>query len=97
MLTDTPRIFLNSQNIEMCVSDCHKLLVNILKASFKKLFTGYIMNVIAEIRNGKKLPQNKSVTELICKNNSTNDNFNFINEKFKKVIQNEEILNKLKI
>ena len=36
MLTNRPRCFLKSQNFEIGLNDCHKLLVSILKASFKK-------------------------------------------------------------
>ena len=42
------------------------------------IFSGHIMNTITEIRNSKKLPDNKSVTEFIQKNHSTNADFNFI-------------------
>ena len=37
MLTNRPRSFLKSQNFEIGLSDCHKLVVSILRASFKKL------------------------------------------------------------
>ena len=37
MLTNRPRSFLKPQNFEVGVSDCHKLAVDILRASFKKL------------------------------------------------------------
>ena len=37
MLTNRPRSFLKSQNFEIGLSDCHKLAVSILRASFKKL------------------------------------------------------------
>ena len=36
MLTNRPRSFLKSQNIEIGLSDCHKLVASILRASFKK-------------------------------------------------------------
>ena len=35
MLTNRPRSFLKSQNFEIGLSDCHKLVVSILRASFK--------------------------------------------------------------
>ena len=38
MLTNRPRSFLKSQNFEIGLSDCHKLVVSILRASFKKLW-----------------------------------------------------------
>ena len=37
MLTNRPRSFLKSQNFEIGLSDYHKLVVSILRASFKKL------------------------------------------------------------
>ena len=37
MLANRPRIFLKSQNFELGLSDCHKLVVSILRASFKTL------------------------------------------------------------
>ena len=37
MLRNRPRRFLKSQNFEIGLSDCHKLVVSILRASFKKL------------------------------------------------------------
>ena len=37
MLTNRSRSFLKSQNFEIDLSDCHKLVVRILRASFKKL------------------------------------------------------------
>ena len=37
MLTNRPRSFLKSQNFEIGLSDCHKLVVSILRATFKKL------------------------------------------------------------
>ena len=37
MLTNRPRSFLKSQNFEIGLNDCHKLIVSILRASFKKL------------------------------------------------------------
>ena len=37
MLPYRPRSFLKSQNFEIGLSDCHKLVVNILRESFKKL------------------------------------------------------------
>ena len=37
MLTNRSRCFLKSQNFEIGLSDCHKLVVSILRASFKKL------------------------------------------------------------
>ena len=37
MLTNRPRSFLKSQNFEIGLSDCRKLVVSILRASFKKL------------------------------------------------------------
>ena len=36
MLANRPRNFLKSQNVEIGLSDCHKLVVSILRASFKK-------------------------------------------------------------
>ena len=36
MLTNRSRSFLKSQNFEIGLSDCHKLVVSILRASFKK-------------------------------------------------------------
>ena len=38
MLTNRSRSFLKSQNYETGLSDCHKLVVSILRASFKKNF-----------------------------------------------------------
>ena len=37
MLTNRPRRFLKSKNFEIGLSDCHKLVVSILRDSFKKL------------------------------------------------------------
>ena len=37
ILTNRPRSFMQSQNFETGLSDCHKLVCNILKTSFKKL------------------------------------------------------------
>ena len=37
MLTDRQRSFLKSQNVEIDLSDCHKLVVSIQRASFKNL------------------------------------------------------------
>ena len=37
MLANRPRSFLKSQNSEIGLSDCHKLVVSILRASFKTL------------------------------------------------------------
>ena len=37
MLANRPRSFLKSQNFETGPSDCHKLVVSILRAPFKKL------------------------------------------------------------
>ena len=37
MLANRPRSFLKSQNFEIGPSDCHKLVVSILRAPFKKL------------------------------------------------------------
>ena len=37
MLTNRPRSFLKSQNFEIGLSYCHKLVVSILRATFKKL------------------------------------------------------------
>ena len=37
MLTNRPRNFLKSQKFEIGLSGCHKLVVSILRASFKKL------------------------------------------------------------
>ena len=37
MLANRPRSFLKSQNFEIGLSDCHKLVVSILRASFKTL------------------------------------------------------------
>ena len=37
MLTNRPRIFLKSENFEVRLSDCHVLVVSILRISFKKL------------------------------------------------------------
>ena len=37
MLANRPRSFLKSQNVEIGLSDCHKLVVSILRASLKKL------------------------------------------------------------
>ena len=36
ILTNRSRSFLKSQNFEIGLSDCHKLVVSILRASFKK-------------------------------------------------------------
>ena len=36
MLTNRPRSFLKSQNFEIGLSDCHKLVISILRASFQK-------------------------------------------------------------
>ena len=37
MLTNRMRSFLKSQNFEIGLSDCHKLVVSILRVAFKKL------------------------------------------------------------
>ena len=36
MLTNRSRSFLKSRNFEIGLSDCHKLIVSILRPSFKK-------------------------------------------------------------
>ena len=43
------------------------------------------MNTTAEIRNCKKRPDNKSMTEFIKKNHSTNVDYNFIDEAIEKI------------
>ena len=58
------------------------------------IFSDHIMNATAEIRNSKKLPDNKSITEFIQKNYSTNADFNFIDEATEKLIKNKKIVNK---
>ena len=40
MLTNRPRSFLKSQNFEIGVSDCHKLVVSILRAIKKTITYG---------------------------------------------------------
>ena len=42
------------------------------------IFSDHITSATAEIRNSKKRPGNKSITEYIQKNYSTNADFNFI-------------------
>ena len=54
----------------------------------------HIRNATAEIRNSKELPDNKSITEFIQKNYSTNADFNFIDEATEKLIKNKKIVNK---
>ena len=43
------------------------------------------MNTTVEIRNCKKRPDNKSMTEFIKKNHSTNADYNFIDEAIEKI------------
>ena len=42
MLINRPRSFLKSQNFEIGLNDCHKLVVSIPRASFKKLLKKFI-------------------------------------------------------
>ena len=49
------------------------------------------MNAIAKIRNSKKRPDNKSVTEFIQKNHSTDADFTFIVEAIEKLIKNKRL------
>ena len=58
------------------------------------IFSDHIMNAIAEIKNSKKRPDNKSLTEYIQKNHSTNADFNFIEEAIQKLIKNKKIVKK---
>ena len=58
------------------------------------IFSDHIMSAIAEIRNSKKRLGNKSITEFIEKNHSTNADFNFIEETIDKFIKNKRIVNK---
>ena len=48
MLANRPRSFLKSQNFEIGLSDCHKLVISILRASFKKLPRKFIIYVDQE-------------------------------------------------
>ena len=57
-------------------------------------FFGHIMNTIAEIRNSKKRPDNKSITEFIQKSRSSNVDYNFIEEGIEKLIKNKKIVKK---
>ena len=52
------------------------------------IFSDHIMNSIAEIRNSKERPNNKSITESIQKNHSTNADFNFMEKAIEKLIKN---------
>ena len=55
------------------------------------IFSDHIMNAITEITNSKKRPDNKSITEFIQKNHSTNADFNFIDKAIEKLIKNKKI------
>ena len=59
MLTNRPRSFLKSQNFEIGVSDCHKLVVSILRASFEKL-----TRKIITYRDQKRLNHDHSLQDL---------------------------------
>ena len=58
------------------------------------IFSSHIMNAIAEIRNRKKRLDNKSITEFIQKNHSTNADFNFIGKTIEKLIKSKNTVNK---
>ena len=58
------------------------------------IFSGHIMNAIAEISDSEKRPNSKSITEFSQKNHSTNADFNFTKEAIEKLIKNEKIVNK---
>ena len=59
MLTNRPRNILKSQNFEIGLSDCHKLVVSILRASFKKL-----PRKIVTCRNQKRFNQDHFLWDL---------------------------------
>ena len=61
------------------------------------IFSHHIMNAIAEIRNSIIRSDNKSITEFIQKNHSTDADFNFIEKASEKLIKNKKIVNKRKI
>ena len=59
------------------------------------IFSGHIMNTIAEIRKSKKRPDKKSMTEFIQKNHAANADYNnFIDKAIEKLIENKKIINK---
>ena len=49
------------------------------------IFFDHTKNAIAKIRNTKKRPDNKSITEFIQKNHSSNAHCNFIEDAIKKI------------
>ena len=55
ILTNRPRSFLKSQNFKTGLSDCHKLVCSILRASFKKL-----LPKIIKYRDQKRFIKKKS-------------------------------------
>ena len=58
------------------------------------ILSDQLMKAIAEIRNSEKRLANKSITEFIQKNHSTNADFNFIEKATEKLIKNKKIVNK---
>ena len=55
------------------------------------IYSDHIINAIAEIKNSKKHPDNKSITEFIQKIHSTNADFNFFKEAIENLIKNKKI------
>ena len=59
MLTNRPRSFLKSQNFQIGLGDCHKLVFSILRASFKKL-----PRKIITYRDQKRFNQDQFLRDL---------------------------------
>ena len=71
MLTNSPRSFHNTSLIEAGLSDCHKMIVAVFRAFFRRLPAKVI-----EYRNYKTFDQNEFLRNLdqeLVKSNSYND------------------------
>ena len=71
MLTNRPKSFHNTSLIETGLSDCHKMIVSVFRAFFKRLPAKVI-----EYRNYKTFDQNEFLRNLdqeLIKTNSYND------------------------
>ena len=67
ILTTRPRSFMKSLSFEAGLSDCHKLVCSILRASFKKLKTVNLTPKIVKYRDHKHFYQEKFLHDLNSK------------------------------
>ena len=86
MLTNRPRSFRNASLIEIGLSDCHKMIVSVFRAFFKRLPAKVI-----ECRNYKTLDQNEFLRNLdqeLIKSNSLDDEqrYDIFTSIFRKVL-----------